>query len=165
MVTLGVVLIVVGLAVLVAEAHLPTAGVLGLAGVMTSAAGAGVLIAGVGASLFLAVPVAVAVALGGAAATLWMAREVFVAHRRAVRTGPSALIGTAATVRTWDDGQGQVSAEGTLWRARMSYWSEGPEPAPGETVIVDELDGLTLSVHRPDAWEVMPTWKPSSPSL
>ena len=165
MVTLGVVAILVGMAVLVIEAHVPTAGVLGLAGVMAAAAGAGMVMAGAGASLFLAVPVAVVLALGGTGATLWMAREVFVAHRRAVRTGPRALIGTSATVRTWGEDQGQVAADGTLWHARMSYWSEGPEPAPGETVIVDELEGLTLSVHRPDPWEVMPTWKPSSPSL
>lgn len=165
MVTLGVVAFLVGLAVLVFEAHVPTAGILGLAGVMASAAGVGMVLTGVGASLFLAVPVAAALALGGGAATLWMAREVLLAHRRIVSTGPRALIGTPATVRTWGEGQGQVAAEGTLWHARMSYWCEGPEPAPGETVIVDELDGLTLSVHRPDPWEVSPTWKPSSPSL
>lgn len=162
MVALGVVVVLAGLAVLLVEAHASTAGILGLAGVLAAAAGIGLMMAGVGAPLLVAVPIAAALALAGVVAAMRMARHVWVAHRRAVRTGPGALIGATATVRTWDGDEGQVAAAGTLWRARMTYGWEDAPPAPGQTVIVDELDGLTVSVHQPDEREVMPVWKPSS---
>jgi membrane protein implicated in regulation of membrane protease activity len=42
-------------------------------------------------------------------------------------------------------GSNQVFVRGELWRAR----SDRPL-APGEKVLVDDLDGLTLDVHRID---------------
>jgi membrane-bound ClpP family serine protease len=164
-IALGVIVVLAGLAVLVVEAHVSTAGVLGLAGMMAVAAGIGLIIASSGAGLLLAVPVSIVLAITGAVATAIMARKILVARREALRTGPSSLIGTTATVRTWSGDEGQVATDGTLWRARMSYGWEHPLPVPGQMVIVAELDGLTLSVRRPHAWEVVPVWVPSSLSL
>lgn len=161
-ISLGVIVVLAGLAVLVIEAHASTAGVLGLAGVMAAAAGIGLMIAGSGAGLVLAVPVSIMLAVAGMAATVIMARKVLAARDEAVRTGPSSLIGATATVRTWSGDEGQVATDGTLWSARMSYGWEDPPPLPGQTVIVAELDGLTLSVRRPHPWEVAPVWVPSS---
>ena len=167
MVVLGAVMILVGLGVLVLEAHLATAGVLAVGGVMVSAAGVGVVIAGSGVSLFVAVPVAVVLSLIGLVVVMMVAREVLVARRQEIRTGPSALVGTAAKVRSWDveQDEGQVAADGTLWRAVPAYGWEDPRPVPGQVVVIDELDGLTLSIRRPHAWEVTPVWTPSSLSL
>jgi membrane-bound ClpP family serine protease len=58
MVVVGVVLVLVGVILLVAEAHLP-AGVLGVTGGVSMAIGAALAISGTGAGLLLAVPVAV----------------------------------------------------------------------------------------------------------
>jgi membrane-bound ClpP family serine protease len=165
MLALGVIVVLAGLAVLVIEAHVPTAGVLGVAGVMAAAAGIGLIIAGSGAALVVAVPVAVAMAGIGVVAVAIVAHKVVVARHQLVRVGPSALIGTTATVRTWSGKEGQVAAEGTLWRAQVSWGWEDPPPAPDEIVVVNELDGLTVSVRRPHPWEVAPVWVPSSLSL
>lgn len=155
MVVLGAVVMLLGLTALVVEAHVSTAGVVGLAGVLAAAAGIGLILAGAGASPGVAVPVAVVLAVIGTVAMTMMAQRVMSARRRALRTGSGQLVGTVATVRSWSGDQGQVAAAGALWSARMTFGWEGPMPGPGEPVIVDELDGLTLSVHRPDALEMM----------
>lgn len=164
-VELGVIVILVSLAVLVLEAHLTTAGVLGLAGVMGTAAGAGMIMAGSGVGLLITIPIAVVLAAAGTLGMALIAGEVILAKRQPLRAGPSALVGKKATVQTWDGDEGQVAADGTLWRARLAYGWEDPLPHIGQTVIINELDGLTLSVRRPTAWEVIPRWKPSSLSL
>jgi membrane-bound serine protease (ClpP class) len=164
-IALGAVLVLAGLAVLVIEAHVSTAGVLGLAGVLAAAAGVGLIIADLGAALVFAVPVAVVAAFAGMVAIVVVAQKVIAARSQAARMGPDTLIGVTATVRTWSESEGQVAADGTLWRARVSWGWEDPPPALGETVVVNELDGLTVSVRRPHPWEVAPVWAPSSLSL
>lgn len=158
----GVVLVLVGLAVLVVEAHVSTAGLLAVPGVMAAAAGIGLILAGLGAALVIAVPVAVALAALGLVAVAIMAHKVVAARNQPIRLGPSALLGATATVRVWSGEEGQVVADGTLWRARATWDWEGPPPALGEAVVVDALDGLTVSIRRRYPWEVAPVWTPSS---
>lgn len=165
MVALGVIVVLAGLAVVVVEAHVPTAGILGLVGVLAAAAGFGVIIAGSGVALFVSVPVAAGLAVIGLAATAVVGRKILAARVGEVRTGPVSMIGRTAVVRTWSDGQGQVLADGTLWSARMGYGWEDPPPQSGQTLVVTEVDGLLLWVRRPHPWEVPPVWKPSSLSL
>ena len=162
MIALGVIVVLAGLAILVIEAHISTAGVLGLAGVMAVAAGFGMIIASSGGGAAVAVPVSIALAVVGLVTVAAIARKVFAARAKAVRTGPSGLIGAMATVKTWSRDEGQVAADGTLWRARLSYGWDDPLPLPGQPVVISELDGLTVSVRRPDPWEVIPVWAPSS---
>ncbi|MDN5795645.1 MAG: NfeD family protein [Intrasporangium sp.] len=147
MVLLGAVVVLAGLAVVVIEAHVMTGGVLAVAGAMAVAAGAGLMMAGLGAALVVTVPVAIAIAGLGVLGTIVAARKVTVARRQALRTGPTALVGTVATVQAWDLQEGQVAADGTLWRAVLSGDWQDTRPVPGETVIIETLDGLTLSVR------------------
>jgi membrane protein implicated in regulation of membrane protease activity len=60
-------------------------------------------------------------------------------------------------VRRSLDPLGQVAVDGELWRARRS-WAEAevPPPGEGEAVVVDRVEGLTLSVRRAEVWEVEP---------
>jgi membrane-bound serine protease (ClpP class) len=164
-VALGVIVVLAGLAVVVVEAHVPTAGILGLAGVLAAAAGIGLIIAGSGAALAVSVPVSAVLAVAGVLASAVVSRKVLAARAGEVRTGPTSMIGRTAAVRNWSDGQGQVVTDGTLWSARMGYGWEDPPPQPGQTVVVTEVDGLLLWVRRPHPWEVPPVWKPSSLSL
>ncbi len=164
MVVVGAVVVLAGLAVLVAEAHASTGGVLGAGGVLATAAGVGLMLAGTGVTLFITVPVAVLLAFAGLIATLMVVGEVAVARRRPIQAGPDTLAGTTATVQTWAGEQGQVAAEGTLWSARLAYGWEDPAPDVGEVVVIDRLDGLRVTIRRPTPWEVTPRWKPSSPS-
>ena len=71
---LGIVLLAVGAALLVAEAHLPTFGALGVAGVAALATGVAVALDAAGGGLALALSVAIAVGLGGGALLLYAVR-------------------------------------------------------------------------------------------
>ena len=146
-VVLGAVVVLVGIAVVVIEAHATTGGVLAVAGVMAGAAGVGLILAGSGAALVVTIPVAVLLAVLGVLGIMSIARKVVVARNQALRTGPTALVGTVASVRTWSQEEGQVTADGTLWRAVLSRDWQDTRPVPGETVVVDTLDGLTMSVR------------------
>jgi membrane-bound serine protease (ClpP class) len=77
-------------------------------------------------------------------------RKVLAAHRdEPVRTGPEELIGSGAEVRTPLDPEGQVWIEGALWRARLGG-NEGV-PRPGDRVVVEAIEGLTLVVRSEPA--------------
>src|SRR3954449_12483950 len=115
MVILGIVLVLAGAGLLVAEAHLPTYGLLGLAGVVALVAGGAIAVdgSGGGGALVLTVPVAPAILSvpadgsgGGVALVLTVAvvlaliaglalvtavRGVARVARRRARTGPEAL--------------------------------------------------------------------------
>jgi membrane-bound ClpP family serine protease len=83
-------------------------------------------------------------------------RKVLAAHRdEPVRTGPEELVGALAEVRTPLDPAGQVWIEGALWRARLggegggSPSDDAGAPRPGDRVVVEAVEGLTLVV-RPE---------------
>ncbi len=151
MIVVGVVLVLVGVVLLVAEAHLP-AGVLGVSGGISLAAGAAIAIAGTGAGLLLALPVA---AGAGAIAALWLAiaaRGALAAQGLKTSAGREAMSGRVGTVRRWAGNDGQVLVDGALWRARPSL----PEEATlheGDEVVVERVTGLTLGVRKAEEWE------------
>src|SRR6185295_627176 len=132
MVETGVALVVVGAALLVAEAHVP-GGVLGAVGGVTLALGAALAIAGAGAGA----AIVIGVVLGTMAVTgLWL-----------------ALAGRCGVVRSWQNGDGQVFVDGALWRARPSWPDSEDQLTPGDAVVVERVSGLTLAVRRAEEWE------------
>lgn len=155
MIVLTLALLFLGLGLLVAEAHLPTYGLLGVAGIGAFGAGIALAIAESGGSpglvLGLTLPiVAAAIAIGGFAM-----RKALVASRRRARCGADELVGQVGVVRRPLDPLGHVVVDGELWRARRSWAMEDePPPAEGEPVVVDRVQGLTLSVRRAEVWEV-----------
>jgi membrane-bound serine protease (ClpP class) len=81
--------------------------------------------------------------------------KVRAAGRRRARCGAEGLVGRLGVVRRPLDPQGQILVEGALWRARRSWAEEDePPPAEGDPVVVDHVEGLTLSVRRAELWEV-----------
>jgi membrane-bound serine protease (ClpP class) len=152
MVEAGVALVVVGVALLVAEAHVPGA-VLGALGGVALATGIALAVAGAGAGLAL---VLTAVLAGVAASGLWLAvatRKALATRRLRVSSGREALSGRLGVVRSWGAGSGQVLVEGALWRARPSWPDEELELAVGDPVVVEQVNGLTLGVRRAEEWE------------
>jgi membrane-bound serine protease (ClpP class) len=155
MTLLIVVLLVLGFGLLVVEAHLPTYGVVGTAGIGALAAGivlaAGDAGAGLALILGLTLPL-VAASLGLGAVAMRKARA---AGRARARCGAEGLIGHVGVVRRELAPLGHVMVDGELWRARRS-WAEEDDapPAEGEPVVVDRVQGLTLSVRRAEVWEV-----------
>ena len=155
MTVLSVALLCLGLALLVAEAHLPTAGVVGAAGVAALVAGIVLAVVGAGGSLVLALAVSLPVAIGAVALGVLAIGRVRVAARRRARCGAEGLVGRLGVVRRPLDPQGRVVVDGALWSARRSWADEDdPPPGEGEAVVVDGIDGLTLRVRRAEAWEV-----------
>jgi membrane-bound serine protease (ClpP class) len=152
MVEVGVALVVVGAALLVAEAHVP-GGVLGATGGVTLALGAALAIAGTGGGA----AVVIGVVLGALAASgLWLAiatRKALEARRLRSASGREALAGRCGVVRSWENGDGQVFVDGALWRARPSWPDSEDQLTAGDAVVVERVSGLTLGVRRAEEWE------------
>jgi membrane-bound serine protease (ClpP class) len=152
--TLGIVLVVAGTALMVAEAHLPSHGVLATGAVAAVTAGVVLALSGAGAAGGTVVTAAVAVALGGLALAWLLLVKTLAVRRLAVRSGPSALEGRMGTVRTVPAPIGRVQLDGALWRARMWEVDDGVPVAEGSAVVVESIDGLTLTVRRAEEWEM-----------
>jgi membrane-bound ClpP family serine protease len=152
MVELGLALALVGIALLVAEAHV-SGGVLGVFGGIALACGAGLAIGGAGAGVALvvaAVAAALIVTVGWVAIA---ARKALMAGRQRIASGREALSGRTGVVRTWTGDGGQVFVDGALWRARYSWNEREEELDPGDAVVVERVSGLTLAVRRAEEWE------------
>src|SRR5919202_164976 len=93
MVILGIVLVLVGAGLLVAEAHLPTYGALGIAGVVSLVLGGAIAVDASGGGVALVLSLVAGVALAVAV------RGVVSVSRRRSRTGAEALVGQVGVVR------------------------------------------------------------------
>lgn len=155
MTVLTLALLVLGLALLVAEAHLPSFGLLGTAGVAALVSGVVLAVVGAGGSIALALGLGLPLAAAAVAIGVLALSKVRTAGRRRARCGAEGLVGRLGVVRRPLDPQGHVLIDGALWRARRS-WAEDDElpPVEGDPVVVDDVQGLTLSVRRAEVWEV-----------
>jgi membrane-bound serine protease (ClpP class) len=159
MLTLGVVLLAVGVVFFIVEAHLPTAGVVGALGVVALIGGACVLAASAGAAASLVVASALVVGVVGASFLGLFATKARVAAGRKVRRGGGAgLIGRVGTVQDPPDPVGQVLVEGAVWKARLSLIDLSDDGSAGlqrgDAVVIEGVKGLTLSVRRAEQWEI-----------
>ena len=154
--TLGVLLVIVGAALMVAEAHVATHGLLATAATASLAAGLVLALSGAGAPLGLVLGAGALAALGGLALAAVIVRSSLAVRRRRVRSGAPALVGRIATVRTVPAPLGQVQVDGALWRARLWTLEQDEPLAEGDAVVVDRVDGLTLTVRPAEEWEMLP---------
>jgi membrane-bound ClpP family serine protease len=155
MTALGFALLILGAALVVAEAHVP-GGVLGVAGGVALVAGGILVIAAFGAGAAVAVPVGVGLGAGAVGWALLTASKGSAARRIRIASGAEALCGRVGVVRLWTESTGQVFVDGALWRARHD-WTE-LDDAPlhqGDQVVVERVNGLTLSVRRAEEWELI----------
>ena len=153
--TLGIVLVIVGAALMAAEAHVPLHGAFGGAAALALTAGVVLAFSASGAPGVAVVAAGIAVALAGLALVWLLITKSLAARRLIVRSGRRALVGQVATVRAVPAPIGQVQLAGALWRARM--WEldeEGAPVAEGSAVVVEAIDGLTLTVRPAEEWEV-----------
>ena len=153
--TLGVLLVVLGLALVIAEAHVPTHGALGAGAAAALTAAVVLVLSGSGATGGEVVAAGVTVALAGLALSWLLLRTSLATSRLRVRSGTRALTGKVATVRSVPAPVGQVQLNGALWRARMSELVGNSDPVTeGSAVVVESIDGLTLTVRPAEEWEV-----------
>jgi membrane-bound serine protease (ClpP class) len=145
----GILLLVLGVALIIAEAHLPTHGILGGVGVLALAL-SGLLLFNTNSDAYeVSVPVVilVAVLLGGFMA--FAVQKVVQARRRPVITGWEEMVGAEGEVRDRIDPVGQVFVEGALWRASLAdgTGADGEPLERGVRVRVESVEGLTLRVR------------------
>ena len=135
----GLLLVLLGVALLVIDAHVVTHGALTVAGLVAMGVGLATLFHNLPSPYHTSLPLVISftAAIGGFWA-LAISKAV-AAKRRPVIVGPQEIVGMEGVVREG----GLVFVRGELWRAQ----SEEPL-APGERVRVDGLHGLTLDVHR-----------------
>lgn len=142
----GLGLMLLGSALMVAEAFTPSFGVLGIGGVIAFVSGAGILIEPneVGFGIDWRVVAALAGATLGL--SLLVARLAFKSRSRRVVTGREAMIGERGRVQDWTGANGRVFVHGESWNAVSAI-----ALAPGRAVRVTGIDGLTLKVDPFDS--------------
>jgi membrane-bound serine protease (ClpP class) len=145
----GLGLIIVGVALMVAEAYAPSFGALGIGGIAAFVFGAIIMfdsdIPGFGISYAFVV----GMALVFAALVVWLIGFLLKLRRRGAVSGAESIIGGIATVIDDFTGNGKVWLEGEAWQARSAL-----PLARNQQVIVRTMDGLVLVVEPvPDARE------------
>jgi membrane-bound serine protease (ClpP class) len=151
----GILLLAFGVAMIIAEAHLPTHGILGASGVLALIA-SGLLLYNTNTSAFEISPVVVVIVgllLGGGLA--FAVERAVRARREPKRTGWEEMIGAVGEVREPLDPVGQVFVNGALWRADL-VGGDGDRRGleRGSRVRVESVEGLTLHVSPVVAGQV-----------
>jgi membrane-bound serine protease (ClpP class) len=141
----GILLMILALALFVAEAFVSAHGGLALAGAASFVVGALLLFDPAGDAYQVSLPVALAVGGTLAALTVFAAAKAVQARRARPRTGRDELLGEIGVAREGLTPTGYVFVHGELWRANAA---EGPIPA-GAAVVVEAIgDDLCLTVRR-----------------
>jgi membrane-bound serine protease (ClpP class) len=165
----GVLLLVFGVAMIIAEAHLPTHGILGASGVAALIA-AGLVLYDTNTSAFeVSAPVVILAGLLMGGFLALAVERAMRARRQPARTGWEEMIGAVGEVRDPLDPVGQIFVEGALWRAELMPPGDGSEHPGADTgadgralergsrVRVESVEGLTLRVRplegKPNAAE------------
>jgi membrane-bound serine protease (ClpP class) len=139
----GAGLLLLGIALMVAEAHIGTFGAIGVAGIVAFAIGAMMLFPSGAPGLSLSTPVLAAATIASAVFFLGGIALLLRSRRRPVVTGREALLGAGGEVVAWTGRQGRVRVAGEIWLARATN-----ELAEGAPIKVVGRDGLTLVVER-----------------
>jgi membrane-bound serine protease (ClpP class) len=140
----AIVLLIAAVVMMLLEAKFGSHGVLAIAGIASLIFGLATLVDGPIPELRVHLGTALGAGLGFGAISFGLAWIALRARRSKVLTGPQAMIGGTAVVRTPLCPTGQVEIRGELWQASL----RGPESlAVGSLVSVRDLDGLVLVVE------------------
>jgi membrane-bound serine protease (ClpP class) len=142
----GLALILLGMALMIAEAFTPSLGALGIGGAIAFVFGAGVLVDPDAIGFEIRWPAAAAIAVTSLVLSLLIARLALTSRRRTVVTGREQMLGSHGKVADWSGQSGRVFIRGEYWNA------VAPAPLkPGSIVRVAGIEGLTLAVEPADS--------------
>jgi len=142
----GAGLALLGMALLIGEAFLPSFGILGIGGAVAFTFGVAILMDTDGLPGFAIYwPLIGGLAVAGIGLALLVARMAMRSFKQEVRTGLEAMRGAHAEVTDWAGLAGHVFVRGERWNAVASH----PLQA-GQQVQVITVDGLTLGVAAAD---------------
>jgi membrane-bound serine protease (ClpP class) len=145
----GMALMLLGLALMVAEAFMPSFGALGVGGVAAFVVGSLMLIDTRAPGFGLSVSLILSFAVVSAVLVFFVISMALRSHGRPVVSGSEELVGATGHALSTFSGEGSVRLHGEVWSAR----SQVPV-ATGEEVEVVGRDGLVLLVkHRKKAKE------------
>lgn len=136
----GLALILVGMALIVGEALMPSFGILGIGGIAAFVFGSVILMDAD--NLQISLPMIGGIALLAAGLMLWTLTRFVGLRKRPAKTGQEELVGSEACVLEDFEGQGHVRLMGERWNARSSRPLN-----EGQTVRVTRVDGLTVEVE------------------
>ena len=136
----GLVLLLLGIALLVIDLHVTSHGALTIAGLICLAVGAIMLFRNAPPPYHTSKPLVVAIAVGLGLLWVFAIGKALQVRRRPVLVAPQAIAGSVGEVRR----DGMVFVNGELWRAQTTT---GEPLRPGERVEVESLDGLVLKVR------------------
>ena len=139
----GTGLILLGLALMVAEAFSPSFGILGIGGIVAFVIGGTILVDTDVPEFQLSWSAVVGLAVASALATVAVGRMALKARRRKVVSGAEELVGAVGTVLDWEQGTGHVFVHSERWRATGPQSLDEHEP-----VRVTRIEGLVLWVDR-----------------
>ena len=143
----GAALVLVGIGLMIAEAHIGAFGAIGVGGIAAFVIGALMMFPVAGAGLrAVARRSSSAPPIGSAALFLLALAALLRSRKRPVVTGGEALIGASGEAVSWQGEEGRVRVEGEIWRAQ----ADAPLAA-GSRVKVVSRDGLVLHVGRPSS--------------
>ena len=139
----GAGLIILGLALIVAEAFAPSFGILGIGGTAALVLGAVILVDTDAPGIDISIPLIAGIAAAGVISTFIVATLARRSFRAKVVTGAEEMVGAPGHVTDWDGTRGHVFVHGERWQAK------GPAGlTPQDAVRVTAIDGLTLTVER-----------------
>jgi len=136
----GLLLILLGVALLVIDAHVITHGALTIAGLISLGVGMVMLFHNAPAPYHTSLPLVLSITVTLGAFWAFALSKAVQVRRRPVAVGPNRVVGEDAVVRT----PGQVFVAGELWHAHRD---DGAELVPGEHVRVTAVHGLELVVE------------------
>jgi len=136
----GLLLLLLGVGLLVADVHVTSHGALTVAGLICLAVGSIMLFQNAPAPYHTSKPLVIGIAVGLGAVWVFAVSKAWQVRHKPVEVGPQMIAGSVGEVR--DDGL--VFVNGELWQARTP---EGRALQPGEHVRVESLDGLVLTVR------------------
>jgi membrane-bound serine protease (ClpP class) len=139
----GAGLLVLGIGLMIAEAHIGAFGAIGVAGIIAFVIGSMMLFPSNAPGFGLSRPVVAAATIATAAFFLLGISLLLRSRRRPVVIGKEALPGLLGEVLAWSGGAGRVRVAGEIWLARSTS-----ELAAGARVKVLRREGLTLVVDR-----------------
>ncbi|PPD57777.1 NfeD family protein [Dehalogenimonas etheniformans] len=139
----GILLIILGIALFIAEFFTSGYALFGAAGLFALILGL-ILIFDFAVPSWVTVTLFILILVFAATATVLVFRRVAEAQRQKVATGHEELIGKTAEVRSELNPSGTVFIEGEIWSAQIK---EG-KAAAGDKVIVTGIDGLKLYVSK-----------------
>ncbi|WP_434762706.1 NfeD family protein [Vibrio fortis] len=141
----GLALILLGIALMIAEAFSPSFGIFGLGGVAAFSLGSIMLMDTEVPGYQIALPLIIGISLFSVAFIVMTISMLVRVRNKPVTTGMEAVVGETGKVVSGFPGSGRVLVEGEIWQAKCAS-----ELQVGQSIRVTKLDGLLLDVKALD---------------